>query len=110
MTPLAITMGDPCGIGPEITLRACADPRRTAPVVVIGDLRVLARAAEVVGTRLKLRPITSVDRAEHTPGTVDVIAGSDLPHGLPDDLPWGRSTPARARRPPSTSATASGSP
>ncbi|MER5500832.1 4-hydroxythreonine-4-phosphate dehydrogenase PdxA [Streptomyces sp. NPDC002561] len=85
MIPLAVTMGDPCGIGPEITLRACADPRRTVPVVVIGDLRVLARADEVVGTRLTLRPIASVDRAEYTPGTVDVIAGSDLP----DDLPRG---------------------
>ncbi len=38
MTPIAITMGDPCGIGPEITLKACADPRRTVPVVVIGDV------------------------------------------------------------------------
>ncbi|MFF9573189.1 hypothetical protein [Streptomyces sp. NPDC014685] len=55
------------------------------PLVVIGDPGVLARADEVVGTRLALRPIPSVDRAEHTPGTVDVIAGSDLP----DDLPRG---------------------
>ncbi|MDK0524514.1 4-hydroxythreonine-4-phosphate dehydrogenase PdxA [Streptomyces sp. ML-6] len=55
------------------------------PLVVIGDPGVLARAAEVVGPRLALRPIPSVDRAAHTPGTVDVIAGSDLP----DDLPRG---------------------
>jgi 4-hydroxythreonine-4-phosphate dehydrogenase len=85
MTPIAITMGDPCGIGPEITLKACADPRRTVPVVVIGDVDVLARANEIIGTGLALRPVASVDQAEFAPGTVDVLAGS----GLPADLPWG---------------------
>lgn len=85
MTPIAITMGDPCGIGPEITLKACADPRRTVPVVVIGDAGVLARADLVAGTGLTIRTIGSLDRAAHIPGTVDVLAQS----ALPDDLPWG---------------------
>ncbi|MER6154262.1 4-hydroxythreonine-4-phosphate dehydrogenase PdxA [Streptomyces sp. NPDC001868] len=85
MTPIAITMGDPSGIGPEITLKACADPRRTVPVVVIGDAGVLARADLVAGTGLTIRTIGSLDRAAHIPGTVDVLAQS----ALPDDLPWG---------------------
>ncbi|MEV0254144.1 4-hydroxythreonine-4-phosphate dehydrogenase PdxA [Streptomyces sp. NPDC050732] len=85
MIPLALSMGDPCGIGPEITLKACADPRRTVPVVVIGDPGVLTRADRFAGTGLAVRPVASVARAEYAPGTVDVLAGSDLP----DDLPWG---------------------
>ncbi|MEU6122537.1 4-hydroxythreonine-4-phosphate dehydrogenase PdxA [Streptomyces sp. NPDC047123] len=85
MIPLAVSMGDACGIGPEITLKACADPSRTAPVVVIGDPGVLTRADRFAGTGLAVRPIPSVDRAAHTPGTVDVLAESDLPA----DLPWG---------------------
>ncbi|MEU7581165.1 4-hydroxythreonine-4-phosphate dehydrogenase PdxA [Streptomyces sp. NPDC041068] len=85
MTPIALTMGDPCGIGPEITLKACADPRRTVPVVVIGDPQVLARADAFTGTGLISHLITSVEQATYAPGTVDVIAGSDLPA----DLPWG---------------------
>ncbi|MFD4370572.1 4-hydroxythreonine-4-phosphate dehydrogenase PdxA [Streptomyces sp. NPDC058486] len=85
MTPIAITMGDPCGIGPEITLKACADPRRTAPVVVIGDVDVLARADKVAGTGLTLRPVASVGQAAFAPGTVDVLTEG----ALPDDLPWG---------------------
>ncbi|WP_306335420.1 4-hydroxythreonine-4-phosphate dehydrogenase PdxA [Streptomyces sp. KL118A] len=85
MIPLALSMGDPCGIGPEITLKACADPRRTMPVVVIGDPGVLARADRIAGTGLTVRPITSVAQAAHAPGTVDVLAESDLPA----DLPWG---------------------
>ncbi|MFE8992645.1 4-hydroxythreonine-4-phosphate dehydrogenase PdxA [Streptomyces collinus] len=78
-------MGDPCGIGPEITLKACADPRRTVPVIVIGDIDVLDRASKITGTQLALRPISSVDEAEFAPGTVDVLAEN----GLPADLPWG---------------------
>lgn len=85
MKPIAITMGDPCGIGPEITLKACADPRRTVPVVVIGDVDVLARADRIARTHLTVRPITSVDRATFAPGTVDVLTESRLPA----DLPWG---------------------
>ncbi|MFE1949820.1 4-hydroxythreonine-4-phosphate dehydrogenase PdxA [Streptomyces sp. NPDC059524] len=85
MTPIAITMGDPCGIGPEITLKACADPRTTVPVVVIGDTDVLARADKLAGTGLALRPIASVGQAQFTPGTVNVLAED----GLPADLPWG---------------------
>lgn len=85
MTPIAITMGDPCGIGPEITLKTCADPLRTVPVVVIGDPHVLARADRAAGTGLTIRALSSLDQATHAPGTVDVLAESDLP----DDLPWG---------------------
>jgi 4-hydroxythreonine-4-phosphate dehydrogenase len=85
MTPIAITMGDPCGIGPEITLKACADSRRTVPVVVIGDMDVLARADRIADTRLALRPVSSVDQAKCAPGTVDVLAEDCLPA----DLPWG---------------------
>jgi len=39
--PLAITMGDPCGIGPEIILGAVKDwlkNKRTTPVLIFGDL------------------------------------------------------------------------
>lgn len=85
MTPIAITMGDPCGIGPEITLKACADSRRTVPVVVIGDLDVLTRANKVAETQLAIRPISSVDQATFVPGTVYVLAQNGLPAGLP----WG---------------------
>ncbi|WP_218009696.1 4-hydroxythreonine-4-phosphate dehydrogenase PdxA [Actinomadura kijaniata] len=85
MKPIAITMGDPCGIGPEIVVRACADPRLTLPVVVIGDVGVLRRADRVTGAGLEFRPVASAGRAAYTPGTVDVLPESDLPA----DLPWG---------------------
>jgi 4-phospho-D-threonate 3-dehydrogenase / 4-phospho-D-erythronate 3-dehydrogenase len=45
-TPIvAITMGDPAGVGPEVVLKALADPavRRACRPLVIGDLKLLDR-------------------------------------------------------------------
>ncbi|MET8506734.1 4-hydroxythreonine-4-phosphate dehydrogenase PdxA [Streptomyces sp. NPDC004787] len=81
--PLAVTMGDPHGIGPEITVRACADPRRPAPVLVIGDPGTLARACRTTGTPLRVRTVTGPEGAGRTPGVLDVLpAGPALPAPL----------------------------
>jgi 4-hydroxythreonine-4-phosphate dehydrogenase len=41
-TRLAVTAGDPAGIGPEVVLRALADPRRPdVPIVVYGSMAAL---------------------------------------------------------------------
>ena len=49
--PLALTMGDPAGIGPEIIARAfCDSPAELAGCVVVGDVVTLRRAAQLVGT------------------------------------------------------------
>ncbi|MEU7010498.1 4-hydroxythreonine-4-phosphate dehydrogenase PdxA [Streptomyces sp. NPDC046332] len=81
--PIALTMGDPSGIGPEITVKAYADPRRRPPVVVIGDPDTLARACRVTGTELTLRPISTVAEAAHSPGVMDVLPTGALPADLP---------------------------
>ncbi len=48
---LAITMGDPAGVGPETIARAWSDPAMNAVcrAVVIGNLAVMRRAALLVG-------------------------------------------------------------
>ncbi len=48
---LAITAGDPCGIGAEVILKALAS-RPLPPLIVIGDLTVFARAAQRLRRRL----------------------------------------------------------
>jgi 4-hydroxythreonine-4-phosphate dehydrogenase len=60
---VAVTLGDPAGIGPEVVVRALADPqvREAARVVVVGDAWVLDRAMEVTGVRLDLDPGGPVD-------------------------------------------------
>lgn len=48
---IAITLGDPAGIGPEIVARVCADPdvRREAEPVVVGRPELLAAGARAAG-------------------------------------------------------------
>jgi 4-hydroxythreonine-4-phosphate dehydrogenase len=50
---VAVTMGDPVGVGPEIVLRALEDRsvRRACAPVVIGDEGLLNRLAKRLGTR-----------------------------------------------------------
>ena len=48
---VAVSLGDPCGIGPEVTVRALADPaiRAALTPVVYGDPSVWRRAVAVAG-------------------------------------------------------------
>ncbi len=56
--PIAITLGDPCGIGPEIILKAFAGGL-PAPCVVIGDVGLLRREAERLRIGLSIEPIAT---------------------------------------------------
>ena len=91
MKPLAITMGDPAGIGPEIIASAfMLAPELTAGCVVAGDLASMRRgAAAVAGARppLATAVIESVQEAAQVPPRciplLQVGAGAATPP------PWG---------------------
>ena len=75
---LGITMGDPFGNGPEITVKALADRTvydRCRPLVV-GDVSAMeyaAKAAKVVsGVDMKVRAIKAVSEASYEYGVIDV--------------------------------------
>lgn len=76
---LGITMGDPFGIGPELTVRALANAavfERCRPFV-IGDMssmeHALAIAKRVHGIDLKLNRIEKTSEARFSHGTIDVL-------------------------------------
>ncbi len=81
--PVAVTMGDPAGIGPEIVVKTFADPGFSTPAVVIGDLSVLSRAAGLLDRPIEIRRIERPGEARPETGAIDVIAASDLPADLP---------------------------
>lgn len=58
---IAITMGDACGIGPELILRAYMDHLMDKDFFVIGDYEVLDHCRSILGYELPLRRITDVD-------------------------------------------------
>lgn len=85
---IAITMGDPAGIGPEIIMRSLAHGEayaRCRPLVV-GNAARLRQAGAIVGSKLDLRPVSRPAEARFQPGTVDVL---DL-DVVPADLPFGQ--------------------
>jgi 4-hydroxythreonine-4-phosphate dehydrogenase len=94
---IAVTMGDPAGIGPEICLHLLnhAELAQLCTPVVFGDASVLARVAERIGSRFSV-PILNhatwveahatlmepavldlhcIDAAKITPGQVDARCG-----------------------------------
>lgn len=89
---IAITMGDPCGCGPEIIVKALQFPDifNVCSPFVIGDRAALERALVVCGSDLTVRPITSLDDASATPhGSIPLLELSRLPA---EDLVYGRPT------------------
>jgi len=88
---IALTMGDPAGIGPEIIMKALASPDVHAfcRPLVIGDAERLRLAGQRVGTLLQLVRRENVREAAYEHGKVECI---DL--GLvPADLPFGQVSP-----------------
>ena len=67
---IAVTMGDPAGIGPEVALRAAARLRRHARFVFVGDRAVLEAAARRhrVGGEIAVVEVSSLSAAERRPG------------------------------------------
>lgn len=63
--PLAVTMGDPAGIGPEITMKAWLSRRkwRLPPFVLIADPDLMAHRAKALGYKLPLAQIESPAQA-----------------------------------------------
>ena len=55
---LAITMGDPAGVGPEIAVKAVADERvqRACRPLLVGSAEVIAEAARIVGSAARIVP------------------------------------------------------
>ncbi len=72
---LAITIGDPAGIGPEIVVKALARHELVewARPVVVGDIAVLRAAAEITGSDLVLRSVSTIQEPSEDPAVVDVI-------------------------------------
>jgi 4-hydroxythreonine-4-phosphate dehydrogenase len=85
MTPetIAITMGDPSGIGPEIIAKLFTETKPLPRAVVVGDSGVLERTIHSLGLPLTVRVIDGPEQAKPNPGTIDLISGSQLPRDLP---------------------------
>ena len=72
---IAITMGDPCGIGPEVISKALAHKEvyDACRPVVIGNSWCMEQAVELTGRTLRVREVESPSAAGLSPEQVDVV-------------------------------------
>ncbi|SIS74678.1 MULTISPECIES: 4-hydroxythreonine-4-phosphate dehydrogenase PdxA [Alicyclobacillus] len=72
---LAITMGDPCGIGPEITVKSILTEEvfNVSRSIVIGDVSVIEDALRFSGLTANVNQITHPREALFQFGTIDVL-------------------------------------
>ncbi len=93
---IAITMGDPCGIGPEVVAKTLAsdDIYSICRPVVIGSGYAMEQASSLAGVPLRVLEVASAGDGGHTAGQVDIID----PHNLnPEDITVGRISPTCGR-------------
>lgn len=67
---IAVTMGDPAGVGPEVCLQLLANEsvRKIATPVIFGDARLLARCARQTGLPAPRRIISEIEWADTCTG------------------------------------------
>ena len=87
--PVALTLGDPAGIGPEIVVKL-HDAGLPAPCVVYGDMNALVHAALMFDISLDIVPVG----ADPDPGLLNCAPGRMLVRAtdpaLPRNLPLGQ--------------------
>ena len=77
--PMAITLGDPAGIGPEIVARTLLLPRYAERCVAVGDPAVMTRALATLGAATRLRVVSDVAEADPRPDRICLVPSSALP-------------------------------
>ncbi len=80
---VAITIGDPAGIGPEIVLKSVEDQEVLAACrpLVIGDRGVLEQAAKLCSVHAEIRLVTRPEEGAYRPGTIDLLDLGNVDRG-----------------------------
>ena len=85
ISPLAITMGDACGVGPEIVVRAFNERKLPNNSVIFGDSEVMEAAAKMFAPQTILNCVDSLSDLQD--GALNIKNGRTL---SPKDLTPGR--------------------
>jgi 4-hydroxythreonine-4-phosphate dehydrogenase len=82
---VAVTMGDPAGIGPEIVAKTFAEENLhdKNKALVVGDVGMLKKAIRLLELPLRASEISHPGEALFERGSVDVLQVGELPENLP---------------------------
>jgi 4-hydroxythreonine-4-phosphate dehydrogenase len=74
-------MGDPAGVGPEITVKALmhAEVYTRCRPLVLGDVAAIKRAADLLGAAIDIVPVATPDEGRFQHGRIDVLQATAAP-------------------------------
>jgi 4-hydroxythreonine-4-phosphate dehydrogenase len=86
---IALTLGDPAGIGPEIIIKAFQDELLSVDnqILVIGDAELLKKTAKQIAPEILIHSINSPQEGWYQTCTIDVIDLNNVPEALPMGKP-----------------------
>lgn len=86
---VAVTIGDPAGIGPEITVATMMDKEvyNECNPFLIGSIPIIQRAMKIQGCDFAINKIETPEEAKYQWGTIDVIETGDYDY---DSIEWGK--------------------
>ena len=72
---IAVPIGDPGGIGPEIVAKALVDPivEEGAACVIIGDRKIMENAIKITGASLEIKIIKDPKEGDYRKGILNLI-------------------------------------
>lgn len=84
--PIAVTMGDPSGIGPEIIVKMFMRRPDKRHWFVVGDPLVMENTISALNAELRIRPIYDISEADFSNGDLNVLISSRLTNTPPIGL------------------------
>ncbi len=77
---IALVLGDPCGIGPELGVKVLGDSTITdrADIVVVADRKVFAEGADIAGISVDYRLTDHMNSETFKPGGVVLLESPDV--------------------------------
>lgn len=78
-TLVALTLGDPAGIGPELVAKLLREPadQGDAQVVLVGDRWLWQKGQSIAGVQTPTRPLESFSQARHAPRGLPLFLAVD---------------------------------
>ncbi len=86
---IAVPIGDPAGVGPEITAKAVASEkvRAAADCIVVGDKAVMEKAVRITGAGLRIHTVKEPSEADFGEGVLNLV---DLANIDPASFEYGK--------------------
>ena len=83
---IAVSMGDPAGIGPEIIVKGFQSRPTICNCIIVGDAQCLSSVAEKLAPELSIFPIKNIDEADFNGDALNVLdlknVSRDLKQGI----------------------------